>query len=80
VAAREYPNLLVTTSFHDSQVQYFKPAKWVAKLRALKTDNKRLLFRIKMQAGHGGVSGRYNQYRETAFRFAFILDVLGMGD
>jgi oligopeptidase B len=78
VTASRYPNLLVTTSFHDSQVQYFEPAKWVAKLRALKTDSNRLLFRIKMQAGHGGVSGRYNQYRETAFRFAFILDVLGM--
>ncbi len=78
VAASRYPNLLVTTSLHDSQVQYFEPAKWVAKLRALKTDSNRLLFRIKMQAGHGGVSGRYNQYRETAFRFAFILDVLGM--
>jgi oligopeptidase B len=78
VAAGRYPNLLVTTSLHDSQVQYFEPAKWVAKLRALKIDNNRLLFRIKMQAGHGGVSGRYNQYRETAFRFAFILDVLGM--
>jgi oligopeptidase B len=80
VTPSRYPNLLVTTSLHDSQVQYFEPAKWVAKLRALKTDNNRLLFRIKMQAGHGGVSGRYNQYRETAFQFAFILDVLGMKD
>ena len=80
VTASRYPNLLVTTSLHDSQVQYFEPAKWVAKLRALKTDSNRLLFRIKMQAGHGGVSGRYNQYREMAFRFAFILDVLGTSE
>jgi len=78
VTEKDYPNLLVTASFQDSQVQYFEPAKWVAKLRALKTDSNRLLFRIQMQAGHGGVSGRYNRYKETAFHFAFILDILGI--
>jgi oligopeptidase B len=78
VEARDYPNLLVLTSLHDSQVQYWEPAKWVAKLRALKTDTNRLLLRTKMEAGHGGVSGRYKQYRETAFIFAFLLDLAGV--
>jgi len=77
VAAKAYPNMLVTTGLHDSQVQYFEPAKWVAKLRALKTDDNVLLLRIKMEAGHGGVSGRYRQYRETAFQYAFMLDLAG---
>ena len=79
VEAKAYPNLLVTTSFQDSQVQYWEPAKWVAKLRAEKTDSNLLLFRIKMEAGHGGVSGRYRAYRETAFLYAFLLDVAGIG-
>jgi len=78
VEAIDYPNLLVLTSLHDSQVQYWEPAKWVAKLRALKTDTNRLLLRTKMEAGHGGVSGRYKQYRETAFIFAFLLDLAGV--
>jgi oligopeptidase B len=77
VAAKAYPNMLVTTGLHDSQVQYFEPAKWVAKLRALKTDDNVLLLRTKMEAGHGGVSGRYRQYRETAFQYAFLLDLAG---
>jgi oligopeptidase B len=76
VEARAYPNLLVTTSLHDSQVQYFEPAKWVARLRALKTDDNRLLLKTEMEAGHGGVSGRYKRYREYAFMYAFILDLL----
>ena len=78
VEMKNYPNLLVLTSLHDSQVQYWEPAKWVAKLRALKTDTNRLLLRTKMEAGHGGVSGRYKQYRERAFMFAFLLDLAGI--
>ncbi|MFQ5511002.1 MAG: S9 family peptidase [Candidatus Krumholzibacteriia bacterium] len=77
VEAKDYPNLLVTTGLHDSQVQYFEPAKWVAKLRAMKTDNNRLLIKINMDAGHSGASGRYRRYHETAFQYAFLLDVLG---
>jgi oligopeptidase B len=80
VAAKAYPAMLVTTGLHDSQVQYFEPAKWVAKLRALKTDDNQLLLRTKMEAGHGGVSGRYRQYRETAFMYAFMLDLAGIGE
>lgn len=79
VEAKDYPSLLVTTSFQDSQVQYWEPAKWVAKLRALKTDHNLLLLRTKMDAGHGGVSGRYKSYREIAFNYGFILEVLGRG-
>ncbi len=78
VKAQGYPNMLVTTSLQDSQVQYWEPAKWVAKLRANKRDDNLLLLRTKMQAGHGGVSGRYKRYKETAFVYAFILDVLGI--
>jgi len=78
VGAREYPNMLVTTGLHDSQVQYWEPAKWVARLRALKTDSNRLLLKTNMDAGHGGASGRYKRYRETAFNYAFILNVLGI--
>lgn len=80
VGAKNYPNLLVLTGLHDSQVQYWEPAKWVAKLRALKTDNNLLLFRTKMEAGHGGVSGRYNRFKETAFNYAFFLDLLGIDE
>jgi oligopeptidase B len=78
VAARAYPNLLVTTGLHDSQVQYFEPAKWVAKLRALKTDDNRLLLKTNMEAGHGGASGRYRRYRDIAFQYAFMLDLIWM--
>ena len=76
VEAKDYPNLLVTTGLHDSQVQYWEPAKWVAKLRATKTDDNRLLLKTHMDAGHGGGSGRDRQYEELAFEFAFILDLL----
>ena len=75
VEARDYPPMLVLTSLHDSQVQYWEPAKWVARLRALKTDANPLLLRTKIEAGHGGVSGRYKRYRETAFQYAFLLDL-----
>jgi len=78
VEQKAYPNILVTTSLHDSQVQYFEPAKWTAKLRAMKTDSNLLLLKTEMEAGHGGVSGRYKQYRDTAFRYAFLLDLAGI--
>lgn len=78
VEAKDYPAMLVTTGYHDSQVQYFEPAKWVAKLRAMKTDNNPLIFHINMEAGHGGVSGRFRQYREIALIYAFMLDLVGV--
>jgi len=77
VEAEAYPHVLVTTGLHDSQVQYFEPAKWVAKMRATKTGENRLLLKINMDAGHGGASGRYKRYRETAFQYAFLLDLAG---
>jgi oligopeptidase B len=77
VTARAYPNMLVTAGLHDSQVQYWEPAKWVAKLRALKTDRHELLLRTNMEAGHFGISGRFRQYRDIALMYAFMLDVLG---
>ncbi len=77
VKTQEYPNLLVTTGFHDSQVQYFEPAKWVAKLREMKTDSKKLLFDINMDAGHGGASGRFEALKEVAKEYAFLLDLEG---
>ncbi|WP_337228523.1 S9 family peptidase [Proteus faecis] len=73
VVAKDYPHLLVTTGLHDSQVQYWEPAKWVAKLRELKTDNNLLLLDANMSAGHGGKSGRFNRLRDTAKEYAFIL-------
>ncbi len=73
VAAKDYPALLVLAGLHDSQVQYWEPAKWVAKLRALKTDANPMLLKTNMDAGHGGVSGRYRRYRETALQYAFLL-------
>ncbi len=77
VEAKNYPALLVTTALEDSQVQYFEPAKWVAKLRDLKTDDNALLFKCEMAAaGHGGVSGRFKRYHETALEYAFMLEVL----
>jgi len=78
VEAKEYPNMLVTTGLHDSQVQYFEPAKWVAKLRELKTDQNLLLLHTNMEAGHGGASGRFERYRETALEYAFLFKLLGI--
>ena len=78
VEARAYPALLVTTGYEDSQVQYFEPAKWVAKLRAHKTDDNALIFKTEMQAGHGGSSARTKRYAETAFTYAFLLDQVGI--
>ena len=78
VTAKDYPALLVLAGLHDSQVQYWEPAKWVAKLRAVKTDTNRLLLKTNMDAGHGGVSGRYRRYRETALQYAFLLERAGL--
>ena len=78
VEAKEYPAMLVTTGLHDSQVQYWEPAKWVAKLRELKTDNNTLLLFTQMETGHGGKSGRFERYKETALEYAFIFDQLGI--
>lgn len=80
VEAKDYPAMLVTTGFHDSQVQYWEPAKWVAKLRYLKTDDNPLVFHVNMEAGHGGVSGRFRRHRETALEYAFMLNLLGIKD
>jgi len=77
--AKDYPTILVTSSYNDSQVMYWEPAKYVARLRALKTDSNPLLFKIDMEpAGHGGKSGRYDQLRELAFEYAFLLWQLGV--
>ena len=80
VKAKAYPNLLVTTGLHDSQVQYWEPAKWVAKLRDMKTDDNLLLFHINMEAGHGGASGRFNALKKYARSYAFLLDLEGIKD
>lgn len=78
VEAKDYPNMLVSTGLVDSQVQYWEPAKWVAKLRAMKTDNNLLLLHTNMEAGHGGATGRFKRHQETALRFAFMLDLVGI--
>lgn len=78
LATKAYPALLVTTSFNDSQVMYWEPAKYVAKLRTLKTDANPMLLKTNMAAGHGGASGRYDYLREVAFDYAFILSQIGM--
>jgi oligopeptidase B len=75
VEAKNYPNLLITAGLHDSQVQYWEPAKWAAKLRVLKTDKNRLLLKTNLDAGHGGTSGRFKRHHETAFSYAFLLDL-----
>lgn len=82
VTAQVYPNMLVTTGLHDSQVQYWEPAKWVAKLRELKTDTNLLLFHCDMEAGHGGASGRFKRLKDIALEYAFMLSLvkLGSGD
>ncbi|NNL81639.1 MAG: S9 family peptidase [Flavobacteriaceae bacterium] len=78
VKKQNYPNILVTTGLHDSQVQYWEPAKWVAKLREMKTDSNILLLRTNMETGHGGASGRFESLREDAQEFAFLLDLEGI--
>ncbi|HEY7503484.1 MAG TPA: S9 family peptidase [Gemmatimonadales bacterium] len=79
VASKDYPNILVTAGLNDPRVAYWEPAKWTARLRARKTDRNRLLLRTNMGAGHGGASGRYDHLREVAFKYAFLLDVVGEG-
>ncbi len=80
VEAKAYPNLLVTTGLHDSQVQYWEPAKWVAKLRDLKTDDHLLLLYCNMDTGHGGASGRFEAYKETAMEYAFLFKLEGIDE
>lgn len=78
VEAKNYPNMLVTTGLHDSQVQYWEPAKWVAKLRELKTDNNILIMHCNMDTGHGGASGRFAAHKETAMEYAFLFMLEGI--
>jgi len=78
VVAKDYPATLITTGYHDSQVQYWEPVKWIAKLRDYKTDNNPLLLYCEMEAGHGGKSGRFRRYKETALEYAFLLDLAGI--
>jgi len=78
VEVKDYPNMLVTTGYFDSQVQYWEPQKWVAKLRDMKTDYNLLVFHINMEAGHGGKSGRFRRYREVALEYAFMFDIAGI--
>lgn len=78
VQAQAYPNILVTTGYHDSQVQYWEPAKWVAKLREFKTDTNKLLFHTNMDAGHSGASGRFEALKEMAEEYVFLLDLEGI--
>jgi oligopeptidase B len=78
IEAKNYPAMLVKTSLNDSQVMYWEPAKYVAKLRAFKKDDNVLLLKTNMAGGHGGSSGRYDALRETAFDYAFILSQLGV--
>lgn len=78
IEAKAYPNLLITTGYWDSQVQYWEPAKWIAKLREYKTDNNKLLMHCDMEVGHGGASGRFQRYKEVAMEYAFLLDLEGI--
>jgi oligopeptidase B len=78
IEKKNYPNILVTTGYWDSQVQYWEPAKYIAKLRDMKTDNNLLLLHTNMEAGHGGKSGRFEALKEVALEFAFILDLSGI--
>ncbi|MCH8905115.1 MAG: prolyl oligopeptidase family serine peptidase, partial [Bacteroidetes bacterium] len=78
VSEQDYPNILITTGLFDSQVQYWEPAKWVAKLRDKKTDDNLLLLHTNMEAGHGGASGRFIRYRKTALEYAFLMKLEGL--
>ena len=80
VRAQDYPAILAITSLNDTRVLYVEPAKWVAKLRATETGDAPLLLKTEMSAGHGGVSGRYEKWREVAFEYAWVLDTLGLAD
>lgn len=80
VERKNYPAMLVTTGLHDSQVQYWEPAKWVAKIREMKTDNNLLLLDTDMTSGHGGASGRFQRFKRTALEYAFILNLVEIGE
>ncbi|KAF0847973.1 S9 family peptidase [Nocardia caishijiensis] len=80
VAAKDYPPILAITSLNDTRVLYVEPAKWVAKLRATKTGDSEVLLKTEMSAGHGGVSGRYEKWKEVAFEYAWVLDTVGLAD
>ncbi|MVU79265.1 prolyl oligopeptidase family serine peptidase [Nocardia sp. ET3-3] len=80
VTAQDYPAMLAITGLNDTRVLYVEPAKWVAKLRATKTGDQQLLLKTEMSAGHGGVSGRYEKWKEVAFEFAWVLDTVGLAD
>ncbi len=80
VQQMDYPNLLITTGYWDSQVQYWEPAKWIAKLRANKTDNNKLLMHCDMEVGHGGASGRFQRFKRVALEYAFLLDLEGINE
>ncbi|MCA9986451.1 MAG: S9 family peptidase, partial [Anaerolineales bacterium] len=77
---KDYPNLLITSGLNDPRVQYWEPTKWAAKLRAVRTNNNRLLLKTNMGAGHRGASGRYDYLKEIAFDYAFILDTFGIAE
>jgi oligopeptidase B len=78
VVAQDYPNIYISTGLHDSQVQYWEPAKWIAKLRVLKTNNNQLYLDVNMDAGHGGASGRFEALKEIAKEYCFLLDLQGI--
>jgi len=80
IEAKEYPNLLVTTGLHDSQVQYFEPAKWVAKLRKVKKGNNIILLKTDMDYGHGGASGRFDYLKDVALNYSFLLKLEGISE
>jgi oligopeptidase B len=80
VERKAYPPTLVTTGYWDSQVQYWEPAKWVAKLREYKTDKNPLIMYCNMDTGHGGASGRFQRYKEVALEYAFLLDLAGLSE
>jgi len=78
VSAQDYPNILVTTGLHDSQVQYWEPAKWVAKLREFKTDDNILMLKTDMAAGHSGKTGRFQYLEDVAFEYGFLMMLEGI--
>jgi oligopeptidase B len=80
IEAKDYPHILVTTGLYDSQVQFWEPAKYIAKMRALKTDDNRLILNTNMEAGHGGATGRFKRHKETSLDYAFLLDLARIGD